>query len=86
MEKYANKTREEFAKENFPELSKHNNVMSAQLTYAVSGFNLDLRFFRFNRYNCKDYSMGSRISIYIAINGNDHKKKLILTSSFTTLF
>lgn len=26
-------TREKFAKENFPDLSKHNNVMSAQLTY-----------------------------------------------------
>lgn len=32
---FAGYSREKFAKENFPDLSKHNNVMSSQLTYEL---------------------------------------------------
>ncbi len=37
-------SREEFAKENYPDLSKHNNIMASNLTFEVSLQSLILQY------------------------------------------
>ena len=39
MSVFKDYTREQFAKENFPDMSHHNNVMTSHLTPEVSGRN-----------------------------------------------